>query len=147
MRMRAIIVPSLALLALPALAGCSMFGGTSVQEFTVGECVNLTADVTEESTEVGELPVVDCAEPHDAEVFHVVDTSLTEFDETAITTEADLACYDAFEGYVGMAYEESSIYYTLLYPTQQSWDADDRAIVCLLVGSEQVTGSLQGSGI
>lgn len=147
MRMRAAIVPSLALLALPALAGCSLFGPTSVQEFAVGECVNLTADVTEESTEVGELPVVDCAEAHDAEVFHVTDTSLTEFDEDAITTEADLACYDAFEGYVGIAYEESSIYYTLLYPTQESWDIDDRAIVCLLLGAEQLTGSLEGAGI
>ncbi|GIG53985.1 septum formation family protein [Demequina activiva] len=132
-----------------ALSGCSLLGsGGTVEELqvTVGECVD-EASVTEEGEqEIGVLPVVDCAEPHYAEVFHTVQLTDESF-PADVVTQAEDACYGAFESYVGIDYAESIYYFTATYPTQGSWDNGDRQIACLLVGEvgEELTGSLKGA--
>jgi hypothetical protein len=147
--MRVTVTTSLLIAAAAvALSGCSLLGGASVEELqlTVGECVNEPSVAEEGEQEIGALPVVDCAEPHHAEVFHTIE--LTDESYPAdVLTQAEEACYGAFEGYVGIAYEESAYYFTATYPTSQSWDAGDRQIACLLVGEtgEELTGSLKGA--
>lgn len=135
-------------ISVAALSGCSLLGGATVEELqlTVGECVE-EASVTEEGEqEIGALPVVDCAEPHHAEVFHTI--QLTDESYPAdVTTQAEEACYGEFENYVGIPYEDSLYYFTATYPTQGSWDQGDRQIACLLVGDvgQELTGSLKGA--
>ncbi len=138
-------------LAAATLTGCStisdILSEQTVQEFTVGECLDTDGVASEESFEVGEIPVVECTEAHDAEVFYVVDTAATEFDEDALFSEADEYCYANFESYVGVDYESSSIYYSAMYPTSSSWELGDRELVCLLTFDEDVVDSYKGSGV
>jgi hypothetical protein len=122
-------------------------------EFTIGECVNLP-----EGTEITDFEMVDCAEAHDAEVFalpqHPDGPDAPFPGQAALDEFAAERCEDAFEPYVGTAYADSEIYYTSLAPGEQAWtDAEDREVVCLLVGAptggtgfEQLTGSKEGSG-
>ncbi|HTW07879.1 MAG TPA: hypothetical protein VME46_10230 [Acidimicrobiales bacterium] len=53
----------------------------------------------------------------------------------ALSDFANSICLDEFQPYVGAPYTDSSLYYTDLYPSPQSWDDSnrrDRSIVCLL---------------
>lgn len=134
------------ILMLPALGGCALLGGATVEELqlAVGECILNSAVSAEGETEVNSLPRVDCAEAHDGEVFYVEE--MTELTEESITA-GDETCYAQYEAYVGVPYEESVYYYTTMTPTQSSWDLGDRQLACILVGEEgeQLTGSLKGA--
>lgn len=141
------IAPSLATLtAITLLSGCSLLGGASVQEFSVGQCINDPIVAEDAEQEVGELPVVDCSEPHTGEVFFVEVLTDAEYPADA-ATRGDEICYNAFEPFVGISYEESALYVTSLYPTTTSWDAGDRQIVCLIIDADgaQMTGSAKGT--
>lgn len=141
------------LLALMLLAGaCTQ----SALEFTIGECVNLP-----DGTQISDYETVDCAEAHDAEVYalpqHPDGPDAAFPGQADLETFADERCKEDFEDYVGIAYDDSIIYSTALTPSQESWDAaEDREIVCLLVGEPvtsedgsnnfaQLTGSKQGA--
>ncbi|MFV0634589.1 septum formation family protein [Demequina sp.] len=146
MRIRRVLIAPVA--AVFALSGCSLLGGATVEELqvSVGECVNTEAFDTETETEVGALPTVDCAEEHDAEVYFVLD--LPEGDLPAdAEAQAEAACRENYESYVGVAYEDSRYYYSFTYPTQSSWDMGDRQVACMLLGEvdEKLTGSLKGA--
>ncbi|WP_262391858.1 septum formation family protein [Nocardiopsis sp. CNR-923] len=97
---------------------------------------------------VSEVPVIDCGEPHDHEVYYVGDLEGEEFpgrDEVA--DMASDRCREAFDAFVGVAHTESELDFTLLFPTESGWnEADDREILCLIRerSGERVTGSLEG---
>ena len=123
-------------------------------EFTIGECVNLP-----DGTQISDYETVDCGEAHDAEVYALPqhpDGAEAAFPGQSVLEEfADERCKQDFEAYVGIEYNQSTIYSTALTPSQESWDgAEDREIVCLLVGEPledssgfaQLTGSKEGSG-
>ncbi|CAN5362809.1 hypothetical protein BH23ACT9_BH23ACT9_16440 [soil metagenome] len=148
MSTRRLLLPALVLvLGLTAVA-CS----PSVVAFTIGECVNLP-----ETSQIADYETVDCDEVHDAETFALPqhpggpDDAFPGAPE--IEAFADERCDGAFEPYVGTPYASSELFYTALIPSEQSWDdAEDREVVCLLVGApagggfEQLQGSKQGSG-
>ncbi|MEE8601052.1 septum formation family protein [Euzebya tangerina] len=142
------------LLTIAALAVLVAACTPSVVEFTIGECVNLP-----DGEEITDYDTVDCAEPHDAEVFalpQMPDGEDAPFNQTAVSEFASQRCQgDEFANYVGTDYESSAIWASSLTPSQDSWDnANDREIVCLLVGEPledgsgfaQLTGSKQNSG-
>jgi hypothetical protein len=115
----------------------------TVFDLQVGDC--LVGETAGE--ELSEVPTVDCAEPHDSEVFHIATIDAEELPPPAemesITQEE---CIAEFQNFVGMAYEESALEVTTLEPTQESWDAGDRELVCMVVDpAGQTTGSLQGA--
>jgi len=143
--MKRAIAPSLATLtAIALLSGCSMLGGSPVQVFSVGQCVNIPDSAEEGDQEVGALPIVDCADPHSGEVFYVEE--MTDSTYPADTpTIADEICVAAFEGYVGIPYADSVLYGRSLYPTSATWEDGDRQIACLIVGDvgEELTGSMK----
>jgi hypothetical protein len=120
---------------------------------------------------VSNVTVLPCTQPHVDEVYCVlpysaapsnsIETcppkpprfagSLTEDypGEQALTNYANALCLNEFQPYVGSAYTGSSLYYTYLYPSPQSWDNSlrrDREIVCILhtVGAP-LTRSAKGS--
>ncbi|WP_370328176.1 septum formation family protein [Euzebya sp.] len=143
------LLPGL-LLALAVLVGaCS----PSALAFTIGDCVNLP-----DGSQIDDYESVDCEEAHDAEVFALPQHPGGEEEaypgESALNELARERCEAEFEPYVGTAYADSAIYYTALTPGEESWtEADDREIVCLLVGEPQddgtfaqLTGSKEGSG-
>lgn len=92
--------------------------------FDVGTCFN----------ETGTFPESDCAEPHDAEVFALIDhpDQAGYPGEQAITEWAEPLCYARFETYTGVAYEESPLDFGYLYPTAEGWVAGDRQVICYL---------------
>ncbi|MGI9018368.1 MAG: septum formation family protein [Euzebya sp.] len=109
--------------------------------FTIGECVNVP-----DGNEINEYETVDCAQAHDSEVFALPQRPEGADDaypgQEALQTFAAERCQSEFESYVGTPYEQSAFYYTVLVPSQDSWDqAEDREIVCLLVGDLQDDGT------
>ncbi|MGF1668764.1 MAG: septum formation family protein [Acidimicrobiia bacterium] len=118
------------------LAAC----GQSVFEMEVGMCFNGSIDG---STTV---ETVECTEPHESEVYALFDYTETDVypGETAMAEYASDVCLPAFEGYVGVSYEESEIYASTGYPSVDTWDDGDREIVCSL-NDEAVGTTLVGS--
>ena len=120
---------------------------TSVFDLEVGDCFSATGD------EVESVTVVDCDEPHIYEVFAVFDHEAGEDEpypgDDALLEYADSECQPHFEDYVGADYETSIYWITSVTPSQETWDDDDREIVCTLKLGEQgeeTTGSAEGSG-
>lgn len=119
-------------------------GDASAFSITVGDCLN----VSELGTEVETVPTVPCDQPHEAEVYAATDLPDGDFPgDDAVLTAADEFCLPEFEAFVGMAYDDSELYYMPFTPTQGSWDGmNDREILCLVEDpSGEATGSLQGA--
>jgi len=77
---------------------------------------------------------VSCDRSHQYEVYHAYNFPDGAFPgDTIIETEADTVCIDAFEPFVGIAYADSVYGYTVIQPTQQTWDKlGDREVLCLI---------------
>ncbi|WP_159502390.1 septum formation family protein [Microbacterium sp. 18062] len=118
-------------------------GGGQIDVFTlsVGDCLN-----DQSASEVYEVPVVPCDEPHDYEVYHDFALADGEWDQDAVYAAADEGCYTAFPDFVGLSYEESTLDFAYYAPTQLSWeDGDDRMVSCYIGDpGTQTTGSLAG---
>jgi hypothetical protein len=85
-------------------------------------------------SEVSELPLVDCAGPHDFEAFAEFALTGSGYPgDDAVSEEAHATCTEKFQPFVGIAYEVSMFDVNFLAPTEESWnDRDDRTVVCLL---------------
>jgi hypothetical protein len=88
------------------------------------------------SDEIGDVVVVPCDQPHQAEVFHVdafVDPAGTPFlGEERLAADAEQRCVAAWEPFVGRPIDQSVFNVTFSYPTERSWLQGDRGIVCSL---------------
>ena len=147
--MNRVIAPSVvALTTVALLSGCSLLGGSTVQQFTVGQCVNDPILAEDGQVEVGDMPVVDCADPHTGEVFYVEELPDGDYPDDA-STLGETLCPENFDAYVGTPYLESVFFVTQLYPTSDTWANGDRQIVCLIVdeNGEELTGSAKNSGL
>jgi hypothetical protein len=120
---------------------------TDVFDLTVGDCFDEWSGDT-----VYEVPVVDCAAPHDWEVyydFEVPDTADGDFPgEEAVDAVADSGCIEAFETFLGVAYDDTVYDYNYLVPTEDSWTGSDDRLISCVIGDPAgpVTGSLEGAG-
>ena len=117
---------------------------------TEGTCFNEVLDAaTDPPAHV--IVAVDCAGPHDAEVF--LRTILPEPagapypGDQAIDRESYMACLSRFQTYVGTPYATSALRASLLRPTDTTWAQGDRAVVCSLYDDRLVplVGSARGS--
>ncbi len=113
----------------------------------VGDCLDLSEQADETAVET--LPTVPCTEPHDAQVYAEQTLDMDELPvEDELFALADQFCYDQFAGYVGLSYEESVLEVQYLYPTQESWDAGDDVLQCVLVNpGEPLSTSFEGAAI
>lgn len=140
-------------LAAIALTGCSLItqalngGESDVFTLKVGDCLNDGA----ESGDVSTVPIVDCKEPHDSEIFASIKMDDGDYPgESEAASFADEECYDEFEDFVGLSYDESIYSYFTYYPTQQSWDVGDREVLCSVTNIDEngdtvkIEGSLEG---
>lgn len=118
----------------------------NVFSLEVGTCFD---DVV--AGEVGDVPIVDCAEAHDNEVYHLFDLPDGDFPgSSAVGSAADQGCFDAFPTFVGIDYQSSVLVYSGLVPTEESWEkGDDREVVCYLfhMEAEKLTGTQRGAAI
>ena len=127
-------------------AGC----GDSVFDLSVGDCLNEPSE-----SEISRVEKVSCDEPHDYEVFALVnhpDGRDAPFPLDLMLFAADTGfdtCLPRFEQYVGQDYVLSRLDIDFFYPTRESWERDgDREFVCLIFDLENasMTGSMKGSG-
>ena len=135
------------------LSGCAVVsdalgpGETTVFDVTAGDCLNDAS----ESGDVSTVPVVDCDEPHDSEVYAVITMDDGEYPgDAAVVTQANDSCRDSFERFIGVPAAQSRYMFNALYPTEDSWNGGDREILCRVAlvpdGTvEKVTGSLAGA--
>ena len=122
-------------------------GTESVIDIRYGDCLPKFV-LNSSSTVSGDLKVVPCSDPHVYEVFGVANSNAVSFNKSAVGTEADNYCLNAFEKYVGVDFYDSSLNFFNLQPTSGSWGQGDREITCLLANANEtsVTGSYKGSG-
>jgi len=143
MSLRRSVLAASAALALVGAAGCT---ADSVLDLQVGDCLS-RSDL--EGDEVSSAKAIDCAEEHDAEIYAEHTFSGDEYPGTdTVEEESQEVCTEKFEEFIGLPYLESEIYFTMLYPSEQSWDqADDRTTLCIVLSDEPTTGSLEGAKI
>lgn len=81
------------------------------------DCVNLSGDGTEAS-----VARVDCAEPHDAQVFFVasLDDAPAEYSSAAVTAVAEEECLFMFWDFVGEHYYQSELEARWLVPGESA---------------------------
>jgi hypothetical protein len=123
------------------IAAC---GQQSVFSLPVGTCFDDQAE-----GEITSVPEVDCDEPHDNEVFALID-----YTETDVYPGSDQMseigtnlCIDQFEAYVGLDYASSELAVFSIYPTEESWADGDRELICSLYDADldKLTGSMEGA--
>lgn len=91
--------------------------------------------------------VTDCSTPHDLEVFATAQLTEQPWPGTsAVDSDADELCYDAFEGYVGVAQEDSDYDYTFFAPSKREWAEGRRTVVCVITPADDyLVGSVKGT--
>ena len=115
-------------LGMSVLAGC----GTTVDSLSVGDCFN-APEVSDVATEVSDVDVVDCSEPHRYEMYAIDELTNSSFPgESQAADIADEYCLSRFETFVGMEYDFSVYYIYSIYPTSGSWSQGERSIQCAL---------------
>lgn len=121
-------------------------GDLSVFDLQAGDCVVPPTDV---KAELEKVHVVPCKDAHTQEAFSV--EKYTQGDaypgDQALTSFADGVCLERYQGYVGVAYQDSKLFYTYLLPSARSWnDGKDRKIVCIITTTgDQLTASVKDS--
>lgn len=122
--------------------------GSNVLALEVGECFD---DPQDGASLVTSVEIVDCAQPHDNEVYAVV--AYPEADgsypgDEAVFTYAEETCIAQFDVFVDFAYVDSELDLGYFWPTEESWDAGDRQVQCFVyeLDVSQVTGTLRGAG-
>ena len=138
--MNRLLMAVLVVVALVASA-CS----ADVLKLDVGTCF----DDPDTFEQVEDVPVVNCEDPHDNEVFANVDLTGDDYPgQDQVENRATQICYDRFSDYVGISYEASMYDIGWLFPTQETWAAGDREVICFAydLTLEKITGSLNGIG-
>ena len=114
-------------------------------EFQVGDCINGAIGWNRSNTDV-----VPCTAPHTYQIVGKV--AYVTADDTfpgrdALLQLGDEECDAAFEGFVGIAYDDSIWHMSIWVPTSGTWEAGDRDVVCALQGAdgESIIGSKEGS--
>jgi Septum formation len=135
-----------AVLVATVMVGCSLLNiGTPTAE--VGDCFNTDGG----EGEVAGISARPCDEPHVYEAYGVFDYPTDNGDDypgdSAIQTYADDHCKAQFTEYVGVAYDDSIWFSTSITPSEDTWGAGDREIICALHKEDEseVTGSARGS--
>ena len=117
----------------------------------VGECFDDPPNIGA-GTQVQELEGIPCEQPHDNEVYALIDYPAGDSDpypgDEEVLAFIDEECVTAFEEYVDGEYLASNLEFGNLRPTEGSWAQGDREVVCFLYDSslEPLTESAEGSG-
>jgi hypothetical protein len=121
-------------------------GDVSVFDVQIGDCVVPPADT---KAELEKVRVVPCKDPHTQEAYAVerYDQGDVYPGPQALTAFANAICLERYQGYVGIAYQDSKLLYTYLLPSERSWNqGKDRKILCIVTTpTDQLTGSIKDS--
>jgi Septum formation len=94
------------------------------------------------------VTIVDCAEPHDNEVYAAFDAPGSDYPGSEeLLGLANAGCLARFTSFVGVAFDVSDLGATFLAPTEQSWKSrHDHEVICYLfdAGGSKLRGSMRG---
>ncbi len=94
------------------------------------------------------VATVDCAEPHDNEIFFEFSMTDASFPgREATVAAAGERCVAEFDGFVGLSYQQSDLDLFPITPTAESWTQGDRVVYCALYALDlsKLTGSMRGA--
>jgi hypothetical protein len=135
-----------ALIAIALVASACSSGETSVFDLSVGDCFNDQEDLT--VIEVTSVDTVDCAEPHDNEIYYEYSMTDAVFpgNDAAMDSGA-LRCLEEFDAFVGIAWDVSALELFPITPTSVSWDEGDRVVYCAIYALDlsKLEGTVRGS--
>ena len=119
-------------------------GSVDAFQMRVGDCFDDGSTFDDEN--VDSVPGVPCSNPHDNEVYAVYDVAAASFPGEGMADMAHEGCLARFEPFVGKDYESSSLDVATLYPSPESWQENDREVVCAVydVDAKKLTGSVKG---
>jgi hypothetical protein len=135
-----------------SLVAAALYLGTAfsiapVPKLTVGSCVNGIHEGVNVTTSTTRS--VDCASPHENEVIASVDYSPSGAfpGQSALDAFATAQCPTAFESYVGVSFEQSSLQMIPVTPSDLTWAKGDRSVTCVVLTTDgsKLTGSVKGS--
>jgi hypothetical protein len=111
-------------------------------DLKVGDCFDKPT-----SLEVRTVHSSDCDEPHNAEVFAIIDLPDGDFPGSAeVANEARQQCAPKFADFVGLEPGQSRLQLYYLVPTEDTWKQHQRFITCSVVDvNQKVTGTLKGA--
>ena len=118
-------------------------GQRDLQNLAPGDCFD-----TAETDTITEIDAGPCTEPHEYEAFHVTTVAGETFPSDAQFEETFTSqCLPAFESYVGVAYQDSEIFASMITPSEESWGDGDRSVVCIMYerGNPELTASLRNA--
>ena len=116
-----------------------------VLRLNVGDCL------MDQSTPIGgdlvNVPLIDCDQPHESEVYAEVVLKGTGFPGVDQVMNTGVAsCMAEFADFVGIDYSSSALDFSYYYPTPSSWAVGDRSIFCVVFDPGVLTvGTLEGS--
>lgn len=120
----------------------------AADDLRVGDCIDLPAQMTE----IKEVQHRPCGDPHDAEVFAVLNH--TAASDAAYPSQQAMASYVAdecvklWQPYRGVTYEaDAELDFGMFYPTSAGWAAGDRGYTChiMRIDGAKITGSLRAA--
>ena len=120
-------------------------GTIAVTDLRVGDCINYPAGGV---TTVRSFDAVPCSRPHDAEAYTSGNLALTGDwpGDAAVTSATENQCRTAFQPFVGISFDSSTLAVAYFYPEQANWSAGDRGYVCVVgVDGTKTTGTLRGA--
>jgi hypothetical protein len=135
----------LSALILPSSTSSSTSGGpgtTSITDLQIGDCFDVASAVDAS----GKVRPLSCDVKHDSELFAVETIPPGAKSSRVAYDQADIACYDKFAPYVGTSYENSSVDYDVLSPSDSQWSAGDRTAYCYIYDTSRGRGSVKGTG-
>ena len=121
----------------------------NVFDLAVGDCFDVPNDGN-----ITNVDGIDCAEPHDNEVFGTFDIdggpNAPFPGEEAVSSEAQDTCLgDLFTEYVGVDFQTSRFQATSINPTEETWTSSlaDREVICVATSADgsPLTESVRGS--
>jgi len=124
-----------------------------LRELETGQCFETVDDPV-----AGDKAVylVNCVDPHTYEVYDVLDYAPdgesagrgADYPGTStVQNWAEQACFDRFEGFVGVRWTLSELDIQVWWPSEDSWARSDRTVICSVVSAsgDPLTGSRRGS--
>ncbi len=118
-------------------------GGLGAFALQVGDCFNIPEEELIQS-----LEAVPCGQPHDAEAYASFNQSGRGLEwpgQDIVSDASDWGCYDRFETFVGLPWDNSEFDYWFLEPTRESWEENnDREVTCALTNFDgsKLVGSM-----
>jgi len=123
-----------------------------LRDLATGQCFETLEDPDADDKAVY---LVNCTDPHTYEVYDILTYEGegagrgTDYPGVAtVQNWAEQACFDRFEGFVGLRWTLSELDIAVWWPSEESWARADRTVICTVVSGtgDMVVGSQAGTG-